>query len=401
MLVDEGLANWNDPIIKHMPNFKVKDPYVTREITIKDILIHNTGVRSADFLWMRGLSAKSQIVKYGNADQVTSFRSGWEYNNTMYVLAGELIEAISGISFQDFMKTRIYQPLGMMETAISKIDVENMKNITSAHDIVDGKLTPVWFPYFEGVMAAGSQVSNLNDMSRWLKFLLNEGELDGVRLLKPETFEMMFKNHIAMPNPQYPAQLEADSHIFGYGLAWFVQDYRGQKMMMHTGSLGGATAIIGLLPEENLGVILYANADHIEYRHAFMYDVFDRYLGIRDKDWSADLHKGHMALLEQGKASLEAFLLSKIEGTKPSLPLESYVGIYIHDMMGDVNIEFNDGKLMAYLPPRMETPLEHHHFDTFMTIDQVTKAPSAPITFSFGVMGKPKSLNFLGFEFKK
>jgi hypothetical protein len=222
-----------------------------------------------------------------------------------------------------------------------------------------------------------------------------------VRLVKPATFDYMFKNHIAMPEPMYPAQRQADSHVFGYGLAWFVQDYRGQKMMMHTGSLGGATAIIGLLPEENLGVVFYANSDHVEYRHAFMYDVFDRYLGHREKDWSSDIYKVTQEGLARGKAGMDSFLATRVEGTNPSQDLEKYEGTYNHAMMGDINIELKDGQLMASLLPRMETPLNHHHFDTFMTVDQVTGGPFAPLTFSLDVMGNPSSLNFIGFDFKK
>jgi CubicO group peptidase (beta-lactamase class C family) len=211
----------------------------------------------------------------------------------------------------------------------------------------------------DAVASAGSVYSSVSDMSRWMRFMLDSGRVGTQRLIKPETFREIVAPQIRAPENQYPALELAKPHFFSYALGWFVQDYHGKTVWMHTGSIDGQTAIIGLLPEQNVGVYVLGNLDHAELRHALMYQVFDLYGAAPVRDWSADLHALFAARRGQGVAP------TRVTGTKPSLALDRYAGIYSDSAYGDINVTLADGVLRARFEKADLGPLEHWQYDTF------------------------------------
>ena len=367
MLVDEGKVDWNDPVIEHLPSFRVADAYATREITIRDILSHRTGVEPVDWLWVRGFEPDTAIPYLEHAEQAASLRSAWIYNNMMYVVAAELVEQVSGMAFPDFVQRRVFEPLGMEDSVFTRADVlRSGGNVAGAHVFADDEVRAV-APYRSASpLGAAGIHSSASDMAKWLRFLLDEGRVDGRRLLEEETFAELLEPQIfAGPEVAYPAAGEADPHFFGYGLGWFLQDYQGRLLAMHTGSLFGANALVAIVPEEELGLVILINADPVEYRHAFMYDVIDRFLGTRQRDWSEHLHEVYAELETQADATYESARAERARGTEPSLEFEGYTGTYRNPLVGDAQVAAGEEGLRLLLAPDVELALEHWSYDTF------------------------------------
>ena len=390
MLVEDGKLKWDDPVVKHLPEFRVADPYVTREVTIRDLLVHRTGIETMDILWMRGFDTRTSIEHMQYAKQASSLRSTWAYNNSMYVVAAEVVARVSGMTFQEFVTRRIFAPLGMSDSLFTGPELAKRPNVTGAHLIEQGvarETQPYWSP--EPLGAAGVQ-SSVADMAQWLRMLLAKGTLDGKTVVKSDTIAEVLKPQMLLASIGYPAARQANPHFYAYGLGWFLQDYKGRLLAMHTGSLYGANAIAALVPEERLGLVMFVNASTVDYRHAFMYDVIDRFLHSRDKDWNADLFKLYGDLQAKEHTQHAEAMRARPQKTRPSLPLADYAGKYSDPLAGETQIVLGrDGKLTLAMQPNATFELTHWSYDAFEAAD--TRAPQEDrflITFVRGADGR-------------
>ncbi len=390
MLVDEGRLQWDDPVIDHLPTFRVADPYATRDITVRDTLSHRTGVEPVDWLWIRGFDPDAAIEHLRYAEQAASLRSAWIYNNMMYIVAGELVEQLSGMSLPDFVQERIFEPLGMDDSVFTRADVlREGRNVAGAHVLFEGEVHTVEPYRSTSPLGAAGIHSSAADMAKWLRFLLNEGRVDGQPLLQAQTFAELLEPQIfAGAEVAYPAAAEAEPHFFGYGLGWFLQDYQGRLLAMHTGSLFGANALVALVPEEELGLVILINADPVEYRHAFMYDVVDRFLGTQETDWSRHLHEVYAELELQGEARYEQALAERVEDTEPSLAPEGYAGTYRNPLIGNAEIATDGNGLLLTLAPDAQFRLEHWSYDTFEAVSALEPGFRFRLTFSIAPDGR-------------
>lgn len=390
MLVEDGKLQWDDPVVKHIPEFRVADPYVTREVTIRDLLVHRTGIETMDFLWMRGFDTRTSIQHMQYAKQASSLRSTWAYNNSMYVVAAEVVARVSGMTFQEFVSRRIFAPLGMSDSLFTGPELTKRANVTGAHLIEHGvarETEPYLSP--DPLGAAGVQ-SSAADMAKWLRMLLSQGTFDGKTIVKRDTIAEVLKPQMLLASIGYPAAEQAKPHFYAYGLGWFLQDYKGRLLAMHTGSLYGANAIAAIVPEERLGLVMFVNASTVDFRHAFMYDVIDRFLHSRDKDWNADLLKLYGGLQgEEDKRRADA-LLARPKKAPPSLPLADYAGKYVDPLVGETQIVLGtDGKLALAMQPSATFVLTHWSYDSFGAAD--TRAPQEDrflLTFTRGADGR-------------
>ena len=293
MLVDDGKLHWDDKVIDHLPEFRLKDPYVTSELTIRDLLTHRSGLGNSDYLWsMMTISGDSAIYKLREVDMSYSLRSSFIYQNLMYHTAGKVIEVNSGKSWGDFLDERIYTPLGMDNTHALLGDIQYIENKADAHYEFDGVIVKTEQMSVDKAGAAGSMWSSINDIGKWIRFLLNEGKVGNDTLIQPETFKELFKPQQIIPaNEFYPTRQVTKPHWMTYGLGWFQHDYKGKMVQFHTGSLAGMVAIAGMVPEDEVGVYVMGNLDHVELRHAIMYAVFDLFTeGKLSRNWSEEFY---------------------------------------------------------------------------------------------------------------
>jgi hypothetical protein len=230
--------------------------------------------------------------------------------------------------------------------------------------------------------------SNVEDMARWIRFLLRDGRLGDSSLVAPATVAELFRPQTIIPTSSfYPTARHTQPHFTAYGLGWFLQDYRGEFVAMHTGSIDGYVAIVGLLPERDVGVVVFANRDHAELRHAIMWRVFDAYLGGDARDWSADLRALYDSLDARQEATRAEREAQRVRDTRPSLPLDRYAGAYADSALGPVSIRLADGTLHFAQSAFLTGTLEHWHFDTFMVRWDNGWITPAAVTFRIGPAG--------------
>ena len=368
MLVDDGKVRWDDPVTNYLPSFQLKDPWATREITVRDLLTHRAGLPNADYLWYGTNNSTAEIlrrVRY--IEPAYSPRSSFIYQNVMYAAAGQVVATASGMPWEEFVKTRIFTPLHMTGTVPLLSRAGSMPNVATPHDRIDDTMRVIRNASVDGVASAGSVWSSVADMSKWVRFILDSGRVDGKRLLKPETFaELLEPQTMVPPDEFYPTARLTRPHWTTYGLGWFQQDYNGRAVDFHTGSIDGMVAIIGLIPDERLGVYVLANADHVEARHALMLKVFDLWgpTPAKGRDWSSELRTLYGNARTQATLASKAAEAKRVTGTKPSLPLARYAGAYADSLFGEATVTAAGDSLRLKVGT-LEGTLEHWQYDTF------------------------------------
>lgn len=404
MLVDEGKVRWDDPVTNYLPGFQLKDPWATREITVRDLLTHRAGLPNADYLWYGTNNSTAEIlrrVRY--IDLAYSPRSSFIYQNVMYAAAGQVVAAASGMPWEEFVRTRIFTPLHMTGTVPLLSKAGAMPNVASPHDRIDDTMRVIRNASVDGVASAGSVWSSVADMSKWVRFILDSGRVDGNRLLKPETFTELFKPQTMVPAGEfYPTARLTHPHWTTYGLGWFQQDYNGRAVDFHTGSIDGMVAIIGLIPDERLGVYVLANADHVEARHALMLKVFDLWgpSPARGRDWSRELRTLYGDIQTKATLAAKAEEAKRVTGTKPTLPLARYAGVYSDSLYGDVTVTAGGDGLRLRVGT-LEGSLEHWQYDTFRIRWDNRWQGGELLTFILGTDGAPSRVEMGGHTFSR
>lgn len=398
MLVDEGKLRWDDRVTKILPTFQLADPYVTREITIRDLLTHRAGLGNADVLWYRTDNSPDEVIRRVRfADPAYSLRSSFIYQNVMYAVAGQVVATASGMPWEQFVRTRIFRPVGMPNTVPLLDSARRRANVASPHYRLGDTVRVVTNASVDAVAPAGAVWASAADMARWMLFVLDSARVDGRRLLKPESYaEWLKPETMVTPAEFYPTARLTKPHWTTYAFGWFQEDYSGRMVQFHTGSIDGMVAIIGLIPDARLGVYVLANLDHAEVRHALMYRVFDAYLGNPPRDWSADLLKlygGMRASSDSARLRTEG---RRIPNTHPSLSLDQYAGTYADSLVGEVTVTLENGKLRLRASSTHAGTLDHWEYDTFRLRWDNSWEGSEYATFTIGRDGSPSRLDFGG-----
>lgn len=402
MLVDEGKVRWDDPVTKYLPGFQLYDPYVTREITIRDLLTHRAGLPNTDFLWYGPSYPTAEIIRrLRYVRPAYSFRDGFIYQNVMWATAGEVVAAASGMPWAEFVRTRIFTPLGMRGTLPLLAETIGQPNVASPHFLVDDTMRVIENASVDPVGAAGSIWASVADMSKWARFMIDSARVGGKRLLQPATWAELFKPQTMVNLGEfYPSVRLTHPHWTTYSFGWFQQDYAGRMMQFHTGSIDGMVALIGLVPDERFGIYVLANADHVELRHALMYKAIDAWLGTGTRDWSQEFLALYGGLRAQGDSAQKKAVAARITGTHPTLPLERYAGTYSDPLFGEVRIVARDGGL-RYEAGTLSGTLEHWQYDTFQVRFDRRWVGTAPVTFVIGPSGQPDRLETQGETFRR
>lgn len=391
MLVDEGKLKWNDPVTKYLPGFEMYDPYVTRELTVRDLLSHRSGLERGDFLWYGTENDRDEILRRTRYIKPSwSLRSNFGYQNLMYLAAGQIVGRVNGKTWDEIIKSRIFVPLGMNSSGTTIRDFKDGDNVAAPHAKFGDKVEPIAWRKIDNIGPAGSINSNVVDMAQWVRLQLGQGTYQGQRLFSSAAAKEMHNPQTIIPLAGSMEMLYPEAHFLSYGLGWFLSDYRGKKVVEHGGAIDGMRAQVALLPEEKLGVVILTNMNGTPLPHILMYKVFDAYLeGNRQKDWSGELLKTFKTLEEQGKAAAKKIEEARVKDTRPSLPLENYAGTYKNDLYGEVKVSHDGGKLNVRFGPAFVSELEHWHYDTFRATFRAAGESKAFVTFSLNAQGKP------------
>ena len=402
MLVDEGKVKWNDPVVIHLPEFQLYDPFVTREVKIRDLFIHDSGLGDADFLWTSmNISSDEIIRKMSLVKPSYSIRSSFVYQNLFYLVAGKVIEKVSGQPWEMFIRRRIFVPLSMSRTYPMRKDV-NDPNQAKACMMVDGTMMIIDHSKADAIGPAGSVWSCIDDISKWALCMLDSSKYPGGKLLKTATWKEIFKPQTVVPASEfYPTMQLIKPNWTTYGLGWFQHDYKGKKVNLHTGSLSGAIAIHAQIPEANIAIVMFGNLDHSEIRHALVYKTFDLFALGGNRDWNAEFLKLYTRIQENNEQKQKDFEAHRIPNTTPSLLLQDYAGKYTDPLYGEIEVTVREKNLIANLNQVTKATLAHWNFDTFYGQYEKSWNGKVKAVFSINALGEVDKVNFDGRDFVK
>ena len=403
ILVDQGKIKWDDKVIDHMPDFRLWDAWVTREFTIRDLLVHRSGLGlgAGDLLFVpRSNLARKEIVRRLRfIPPATSFRSSYAYDNVLYVVAGQLIEEVSGQSWEQFMLRNVLRPAGMKRTTVDAAGRAAAGNVARPHARVNGvirgageqvPLGPEAVIPANAAPAGGLSVS-AEDMSKWLTLQLAQGDLPGeARLFSEAQAKEMWTPQVLMPISPWPEPIRQTQATFStYALGWNVRDYHGAKIVMHGGGVFGSITQVVLIPEKNVGFSIMMNSEESGMLAGLTYELIDHYLGRPRGQWP----EAFTAFLDTRQKEAIAFLqtpAAQPAKVGPSLPLARYAGDYKDPWFGTIKIREKAGKLAVEFPhwPGLGATLDHHQYETFKTRFNDPVVEPAYVTFALDAAGK-------------
>ncbi|WP_287459562.1 serine hydrolase [Sphingomonas sp.] len=403
LLVDQGKIGWDDRVIDHLPDFRMWDAWVTREITIRDLLVHRSGLGlgAGDLLFVprSQLSRAETVRRLRYLKPVTSFRSAYAYDNVLYMVAGQLIEAVSGQRWEDFVREHVLRAAGMRDSVTDDNDRFASADRAQPHARMNGGLRGAGdqeaLDERDGLgrnaAPAGGLAVSPADMATWLQIQLAHGKLpQGGQLFSPAQGAEMWKPVTPMPIGEEPEALKlTQPNFLNYALGWTVSDYRGARIIQHSGAVFGFQTIVVLVPEKNVGFAIEINSEDGEILRGLAYELLDHYLGQPANDWPA---KFAAVKRQRVAAGLAAFKekAGKPAKSGPSLPLTGYVGTYNDPWYGDIAVTGDQRGLRIDFKstPRMSGRLEHFQYDSFVTrFDDKTIEP-AYVTFNLDAEGK-------------
>ena len=366
MLVDDGKMRWDDRVTKFLPSFQLFDPYVTREITIRDVLSHRSGLgRRGDMLWIAAQYPRAEVMRRIRfLEPNAGFRTEMGYQNIMFLTAGEASAAAAGMTWDELITRRIFQPLGMSTSTTTARDLPNRPDVATPHGMRDSALKPIRHRNLDNVAPAGSIYSSAAEMTRYVRFILGGGTFEGKQLLKPQTLSVIHTPHVSMQTP--PDSLRPSTHFTSYGLGWVLTDYKGRKIAWHNGGIDGFLSEMWTVPEEKLGIVVLSNRDGHQLGPAVVWRILDLYLEPAQHDWNAIGLKRWQAAMAGQAAAQKQTEASRAKDTKPSHALEAYTGTYSDSLYGDFRVKLDNGQLVAdFGAGDFGGPLEHWQFDTF------------------------------------
>jgi len=398
MLVDQKKLSWDDPVHNYVPYFHLSDPCADAMVTIRDIASHHTGLGTHDELWDFTLWPREQVLRSVATLKLTRpFRSAYIYSNIQFTLAGEVVAAASGMPWEDFVRTRIFEPLGMTHTRTSLPDWNASSHALGYRwDTATQSAVPQHFNDYTNIAPAGAVKSCARDMAQWLRFQLADGQIDGKRLVSADALDETHTPQVAL---HVPKETNPETNLMAYGLGWTVQDYRGQLLVSHAGALNGFRTQVALLPNQNAGVVILENIGRGYAILALRDEILDAILGGPTRDWNQlflDLDKKADAAAEAAKSERDAKL--RLD-TPASHDLAAYAGTYSDPAYGTATIS-NDANGLTLHYYRLTIPLTHLNYDTFEAflpeedLDEI-------VQFELGTDGAVRSMKLFGQEFQK
>ncbi|WP_372784622.1 serine hydrolase [Phenylobacterium sp.] len=348
VLVDEGKLRWDDKVTDLIPGFRLYDPYVTRELTVRDLLSHRSGLGlgSGDLmLFPPSDFTRAEIIhNLRYLPPASSFRAKYAYDNLLYIVAGDLIPRLTGISWEQFVQTRILDRLGTGCAATLTLTAGN-RDVAAPHVVIDGKLTEVPPDPSTAYDPAGSIQCNASGMAAWAKLQLAAGRMpDGSALFSEARHKEMWTPQTIVPVPDTGGLTH--TRFRNYGLAWFLEDYDGAERVTHTGGLIGMVSYVSLLPEQHVGVVVLTNQQSGAAMSAMMQTLLDAFLHQAPRDWVGVWQKRNAEQMQKGDdADRAAEAAIKAAGGRAFLPLEAYVGTYHDPWRGDATVAKQGDKL--------------------------------------------------------
>jgi CubicO group peptidase (beta-lactamase class C family) len=346
MLDAEKKLSLDDKVQKWLPSFKLYDPWVAKEATVRDLLCHRLGFETfqGDFIYFDSdLSAAQVQEKFSKVKPIYSFRSKWGYTNAAFGTAGEVIQKVTGKTWGNYITDNIFTPLGMNNSLALSQDINKATNKATAHTVVMGEIKKIPYGNIDNIAPAGSISSSINDMSKWVMALLNNGKLEGKQVIAQFAIGQTRTPQSIMGNGGH---MFNKSHFSLYGLGWILEEYAGRKIVSHTGGVNGFVTSVCLVPEEKLGIIVLTNTDANNFYEALRNEIEDAYLDLPYRNYSK-IYQSYGNADEKEKAKQYKLVRDTLAMNKATaLPIAAYTGEYVHDVYGKMNIALENNKMI-------------------------------------------------------
>jgi CubicO group peptidase (beta-lactamase class C family) len=361
LLVDEGKLDWDKPLQNFLPAFQMYDPVASQHLTPRDIVSHRVGLPRHDFMWYNSPLNRYQIfdrLRYLEPNK--DIRQAFQYNNLMFMTAGVLIEHLSGLTWEEYTRQHLFEPLGMQRSNFSVTTSQQADDFALPYHEKEDRVERMPFRNIDSIGPAGSINSCVADMLAWVRVHINDGKLGDRQVISTGNLEQMHSPQMIVPGtPKWKELLPSC-----YGMGWSIYPYRGYQMVEHGGNIDGFTAFVVLIPAEKIGVVVLANMDGTSVNATIAYRVADLLLGLEPVDWNDRLHKEHLEVKAGIEKSKEKSTAERKEGHAPAHPLEDYAGVYRHPGYGEVELSLVDGKLKADYH-NMEFQVEPYNYEFF------------------------------------
>lgn len=392
VLVRDGKLSWDKPVRDFMPDFRLYDEYATAHVTPRDLVTHATGLPRHDWVWVGSTASREELVsRLRYLEPSAEPRARYQYNNLAYCTAGYLAGRVAGSSWEEMVRTRIFEPLGMQNSSTSVTDLAKNADHATPYRLREDNDEPVAIRYLnvDSLGPAGSINSNAEDISRYLRMLINKGKFEDREILSESDVAEMMSPKMIVPDADIFPELGSSQ----YGMGLRITSYRGHKLVQHGGALRGLSASLAILPEQKLGVFVAANASGSSIPTVFTYAVFDRLLGLDQIDWSARLRERR----DKDKASREGASEQKISTRKPNTtpahPLEEYLGDYEHPGYGIFKVTVSTNRLRgAY--NAAASYFDHYHYEVFAAPkNDANSLSEQKIQFNTSIDGEVESVS--------
>lgn len=363
LLGDEGRMSFDAPVVTYLPGLAFKDPAASSGLTLRDMLSHRSGLPRHDALWYHNaaLTPDALVTRMPHLEPSAPLRAKWQYNNNMFVLSGLAIEKVSRDSFEGFLEKRVFAPLGMKRSTFSPERARADANHIGGREVLNGKAVNV--PMFQNTKIlnpAGGVYSTAEDLSAWMLVHLSDGRFENRQIIQPATLADMHRTHMVTGATVRDPEIVPT----GYGLGWFTDIYRGQRMVSHGGNLPGLSTLVALVPEQRLGVTVLVNHGGSELPYAMTRAIIDRYLGASGKDWTGEALARKLAGEASEVAARQKKGGSRVAGTQPSHALADYAGDYSDPGYGTLIVQAKGNQLVGRYNDDT-SPLSHWHYDVF------------------------------------
>jgi CubicO group peptidase (beta-lactamase class C family) len=367
LLVDDGKLSWDDPVRKHLPYFRLSDPLADRDVTVRDLLCHRTGLGRNDLLWYRApWGVEESVRRIARLELAAPFRAEYHYNNLCYLAAGLAVEGAAKSPWQDVVQKRLFDRLDMKGAVFTRSAAVKAPDHASPHRRgPDGTVRVVeWYPDDQQVRASGSIKAGARDLAQWLRLQLNGGTYGGRRIVSARALAETHTPQVVLPAPGGPLGRLTEATQQSYGLGWTISDYRGRLLLAHNGAVEGFRARVALVPGQKVGVVVLANSEQDEAVNSTSYQVLDHLLGLEKRDWDG-YYAGQMKRgIAAAKSAKEHFEAGRKKDAKPSREPDAYAGTFEHPAYGTLTVTNKDGALRLSWSS-FEGRLDPYRDDTF------------------------------------
>jgi CubicO group peptidase (beta-lactamase class C family) len=401
MLAADKKLSFEDPVRQHLDYFHLNDLCADSQVTIRDIVSHRTGVKRHDELWDNSPLTREQVVRsIGKVELSKPFRSAYQYQNIMFIAAGEVVARASGMPWEDFVKTRIFQPLEMKRTVTSDADWNAADHATGyQYDWKTGRISPQR-PIDTATLGAGGAIKSCaTDMGNWLRFQLSNGAFNLVQLTDPTMIEETKIPNTVIRMEGLTREANTETNVMSYAMGWTVQDYRGELLVSHGGALNGFRTHVDLLPRRSAGFVIMTNVGRGLALVSMRNSLTDLLAKQPGRDWNAYYLMIDRRSDEKSAADKEARDAKRIPDTTPTRPLENYTGEYENPAYGVAKVNLVDGGLVLQWS-RMTIPLTHFHYDVFKAVSEFDDVDEQ-VTFGLAPDREVKTLMLFGERFAK